>query len=431
MQIEQLYEIYLAHKDVQTDTRKLKKGSLFFALKGPNFNGNQFAGQAIAQGAAYAVVDEKEHVVNRQCLLVENVLDTLQKLALHHRKQLAIPFIGITGSNGKTTTKELITTVLQQRFKTYATVGNLNNHIGVPLTLLSIGHDAEIAVIEMGANHQKEIESYCKIALPTHGLITNCGKAHIEGFGGEEGVRKGKGELYDFIRQANGTVFRNVDLPYLADMAMGITNQVTYGSSNAQYIGKPVMDGIMLSVAILTSMAETTIHSQLVGKYNFANIMAAVAIGLHFHIPIDDIKAAIETYTPDNSRSQYVVIGNNQVVLDAYNANPTSMKAAIANFAAIDAEKKLLWLGGMKEMGADEAKEHEELIAFLSGYDWEEVLLVGAEFEHARQGYKWFATSAEAAQYVRRHMPVQATILIKGSRGSKMELLKEALEAGG
>lgn len=428
MQIAELYEIYLAHRDVQTDTRKLNNGSLFFALKGPSFNGNHFAKQAIDIGAAYAIVDEMEYVVNARCILVEDVLDTLQQLALHHRKQLNIPFIAITGSNGKTTTKELATTVLQQRFKTYATVGNLNNHIGVPLTILSIGSDAEIAVIEMGANHQKEIESYCKISLPTHALITNCGKAHIEGFGGEEGVRKGKGELYDFIRQVKGVIFRNTDLPYLEDMAVGIAHQITYGSANAKYIGMPIMEGMMLHVAMLSSMTETTICSQLVGKYNFANIMSAVAIGLHFGITIDIIKTAIEGYTPDNSRSQLIAMGNNKVILDAYNANPTSMKAAIANFASIDADKKLLWLGGMKEMGEDEIKEHDDLIAFLSTYQWEEVLLVGAEFKRDTQRYKWFATSAAAAEYVQLHLPEQATILIKGSRGSKMELLKAALE---
>lgn len=428
MQIEQLYQIYLEHRDVQTDTRKLQQGSLFFALKGPNFNGNQFAAQAIEKGAAYAIVDEKEFAINEQCIFVDDALETLQQLALHHRKQLNIPFIAITGSNGKTTTKELITTVLKQKFITTATVGNLNNHIGVPLTILSIGNDAQMAVIEMGANHQKEIESYCKIALPNYALITNCGKAHIEGFGGEAGVRKGKGELYDFIRQSNGIIFRNTDLEYLEDMSKGIAQQITYGSANAQYIGKPMLEGMMLSIIILTSMAETTIHSQLVGKYNFANIMAAVAVGLHFGIGIDDVKRAIETYTPDNSRSQLITIGSNKVILDAYNANPTSMKAAITNFASITADKKYLWLGGMKEMGTEETYEHDELIRFVKGYSWVEVLLVGMEFKRDDNAYKWFLTSAEAAAYVLQTQPQQATILIKGSRGSKMELLKEALE---
>lgn len=427
MEISELYKLYLQYPSVQTDTRKLKKGDIYFALKGPNFNGNTFAQQALNAGAAYAVVDESEYATTEQCILVDDVLTTLQQLAKHHRQQFDIPFIAITGSNGKTTTKELVTTVLQKRYKTYATKGNLNNHIGVPLTLLSIPADAEMAVIEMGANHQKEIASYCTIALPTHGIINNCGKAHIEGFGGIEGVRKGKGELYDYLRADKGIIFRNTDLEYLYDMAKGIEQQITYGSANATYIGKPLMDDMFLKVAVLTKNAEATISTHLVGEYNFPNVMVAVAVGLHFDISIDDIKDAIEAYNPDNSRSQWIQKGSNRLILDAYNANPTSMRAAIINFAKADLPNKMLWLGGMKEMGEAEEQEHRELVALINEYSWQDVILVGKEFNNLSGGHKHFSTSAEAKEYITNNKPDNASILVKGSRGSKMEVMTEAL----
>ncbi len=422
-----LYDIYLQHPGIQTDTRKLKNGDVFFALKGPNFNGNTFALQALEAGAAYAIVDEEEHAKNDRCILVDDVLTTLQQLALHHRKQFDIPFIAITGSNGKTTTKELLTTVLRKKYITYATEGNLNNHIGVPLTILKIKKDAQMAVIEMGANHLKEIAGYCRVALPTHGIITNCGKAHIEGFGGIEGVRKGKGELYDYLRDTGGTIFRNTDLTYLEEMAKGISTQITYGSTNAQYIGKPLMQGSFLDVAVLTTHAETTIHTQLVGDYNFPNVMLAVAAGLHFKIGIDPIREAIESYSPDNSRSQWLQKGSNKIILDAYNANPTSMRAAINNFALTDLENKILWLGAMKEMGPEEYNEHAQLVEFIAQNNWQQVILVGKEFAGLERSYLRFDTSAQAAEYVKEHVPAHSAILIKGSRGSKMEVLLEAL----
>lgn len=428
MSINELYEVYLRHPSVQTDTRKLKAGDLYFALKGPNFNGNAFAQQALDAGAAYAIVDEIEYATDNSCIYVDDVLATLQELAKYHRQQFNIPFIAITGSNGKTTTKELVTTVLKTKYKTYSTYGNLNNHIGVPLTLLSIPADAEMAVIEMGANHQKEIESYCTIALPTHGIITNCGKAHIEGFGGIEGVRKGKGELYDYLRAHNGVVFRNTDLDYLEEMAAGIGQQVTYGSANATYIGKPLMDDVFLKVAVLSSGAEATIHTNLVGEYNFPNVMVAVAVGLHFGISIDEIKKAIAEYNPDNSRSQWLQAGSNRLILDAYNANPTSMRAAIINFAKADLPDKMLWLGGMKEMGEAEVQEHKELVALVKEFPWKDVILVGKEFIGLTEGYTHFNTSAEAKDYIAANKPANASILIKGSRGSKMEVMAEALQ---
>ncbi len=426
METPALYNIYKQHPSVQTDTRKLKQGDIFFALKGPNFNGNAFAKHALDAGAAYAVIDEHEYAIDERYLLVEDVLTALQQLAKYHRLQLNIPFIAITGSNGKTTTKELVTTVLQQQYITYATEGNLNNHIGVPLTLLKIKPDAQMAVIEMGANHQKEIQSYCKIALPTHAIITNCGKAHIEGFGGIEGVRKGKGELYDFIRDNNGIIFRNTDLDYLIGMSAGISNQVSYGSADADYVGQAVMKDVFLSVAV-NKPVSTTIDTQLVGDYNFPNAMVAIAVGLHFGIDIDLIKQAIETYNPDNSRSQWVQKGSNKIILDAYNANPTSMRAAITNFAGTQLSNKMLWIGGMKEMGTEEAKEHAELVQLVQQYNWSNVILVGKEFDGITHSYPHFQTSADAAAYVKQHLPANAAILIKGSRGSKMEVLLDAL----
>lgn len=427
MDIASLYLLYKQHPSVQTDTRKLKNGDIYFALKGPNFDGNSFAQNALDAGAAYAVVDDARYATGERCILVDDVLQTLQELAKYHRQQFNIPFIAITGSNGKTTTKELVTNVLKSKYKTTATKGNLNNHIGVPLTILSIPSDTEMAVIEMGANHQKEIASYCTIALPTHGIITNCGKAHIEGFGGEEGVRKGKGELYDYLRANNGTIFRNSDLPYLKEMAAGIGHQITYGSADATYIGKPLTNDIFLKVAVLSKGAETSINTQLVGEYNFPNVMTAVATGLHFGLSIDEIKKAIEAYAPDNSRSQWVIAGTNKVILDAYNANPTSMRAAIINFAKTDLPNKILMLGGMKEMGEDEEKEHDELVTLVDEYKWYNVILVGPEFKHTGK-HQHFNTSTEAAEYIKQHLPENASILIKGSRSTKMELLLEALQ---
>jgi UDP-N-acetylmuramoyl-tripeptide--D-alanyl-D-alanine ligase len=427
LEISALYNIYLSHPSVQTDSRKIKAGDIFFALKGPSFNGNKFAAQSLRDGAIYAVVDEKEYAVNDHCILVDDVLETLQALARYHRQQFNIPFIAITGSNGKTTTKELVTAVLRQQYITYATDGNLNNHIGVPLTLLKIKSDAQMAVIEMGANHLKEIDSYCQIALPTHGIITNCGKAHIEGFGGIEGVRKGKGELYDHLRENGGAIFRNTDLDYLEGMAKNMPNQITYGSADATYLGKPVMDDVFLSVASLNKNTETLIKTKLVGEYNYPNVMVAIAVGSHFGIDIDRIKAAIEAYDPDNSRSQWIKKGSNSIILDAYNANPTSMKAAISNFANAKLENKILWLGGMKEMGADEVKEHKELVDFIAQFQWKDVVLVGKEFNDVSGNYKQYQTSAEAAEQIKASLPENAAILIKGSRGSKMEVLLDAI----
>jgi UDP-N-acetylmuramoyl-tripeptide--D-alanyl-D-alanine ligase len=426
MHTEGLYEIYTANPSVQTDTRKLKPGDLFFALKGPSFNGNTFAEGALNAGASYVVIDDPAYKVDERCIVVDDVLTALQDLARYHRRQFSIPFLAITGSNGKTTTKELITAVLRRKYITYATAGNLNNHIGVPLTLLSIKRDAQFAVIEMGANHQGEIASYCQIAEPTHGLITNVGKAHIEGFGGVEGIRKGKGELFDYLRSTGGAIYRNADLDYLLEMGRNINEQITYGEQHSSYQGKPERDGLFLNVR-LQKPEEAILKTHLVGAYNFANVMSAVAVGMSNGVSVADISAALDAYNPDNSRSQWLKRGSNQVILDAYNANPTSMKAAIENFAAADLQNKRLWIGAMKEMGDDELKEHRELVALIDSYAWQEVILVGQEFEPVKGGHQWFANSTEAAEAVRKVPPAGSSILIKGSRGSKMEVLLDAL----
>ncbi len=426
--IHSLYTLYREYPSVQTDTRHLQEGDIFFALKGPHFNGNHFAARALELGASYAVVDEAAYAANSRCLLVPDVLTALQQLALLHRRQFTIPFIAITGSNGKTTTKELLSAVLRTQYRTYTTSGNLNNHIGIPLTLLRIREDAEMAVIEMGANHLHEIASYCTIALPTHGIITNCGKAHIAGFGSEAGVRKAKGELYDFIRAHNGTIFRNTDLAYLEDMAAGIGKQITYGAHDAMYTGTPHMNHVWLRVMLNDTPGPVTIDTQLTGAYNFPNVMAAIAAGIHFGIPVEKISSAIASYQPDNSRSQWIQKDSNRIILDAYNANPTSMHAAITNFAQAPLDHKILWLGAMKELGGETEAEHRNLTDLVRQYDWADVILVGDEFKNITTGFKWFNNAAAAAEYIRTNRPENASVLIKGSRSSSMELLLEALE---
>jgi len=424
--IEDLYSIYCAHSSVVTDTRKLKQGDLYFALKGPNFNGNVFAIAALEAGAAYAIVDEKiadSDSYHDRIILVQDVLTALQQLAKYHRQQFDIPFIAITGSNGKTTTKELVYSVLASHFKTYTTQGNLNNHIGVPLTLLSIHKDADMAVIEMGANHQKEIESYCSYTLPTHGMITNCGKAHLEGFGSEEGVKKGKGELYDFLRAYNGTVFIMADYPYLQSMSQGIANIISYGQFDGQLQGEAIDLNGMLTVKINKGVDLDMIKTHLVGNYNLPNVLAAVTIGQYFKVPNEKIKAAIENYIPTNSRSQLVQWNNNEVILDAYNANPSSMKLAVENFSKLNKPNKVVCIGGMRELGADTLMEHQMLVDQLKQNNWSEVLLVGSEFKKCDHHYHYFDTVEAAKIWFESKEFSGYTLLIKGSRGIQMEQL--------
>jgi UDP-N-acetylmuramoyl-tripeptide--D-alanyl-D-alanine ligase len=419
--IEDLYQLYLQYPDVQTDTRQLQKNSIFFALSGENFNGNSFALQALQTGASYAIVDEDLNTSDERIIKVANVLDTLQQLAKHHRQQFNIPFIAITGSNGKTTTKELVNAVLTAQHITYTTAGNLNNHIGIPLTLLRIHSDAEMAVIEMGANHQKEIEGYCKYVLPTHGIITNCGKAHLEGFGGIEGVKKGKGELFDFIRENNGSVFIYNDYDYLKTMTQGIKEINTYGTHDAQITGLVLSSEPFLKVELTSGTDLGTIQTQLVGDYNLPNVLCAVAVGKYFNVPEDKLKHALASYTPTNSRSQMVEKGSNKIILDAYNANPTSTRLAIENLQKIPTQNKVLMLGSMAEVGTESLKEHQEIIDLIKKYTWEKVVLVGGDYAHVDHPFIYFKNANEAKEWFNKQTFDNAYILVKGSRSMQME----------
>jgi UDP-N-acetylmuramoyl-tripeptide--D-alanyl-D-alanine ligase len=426
--IEKLYQVYLRHPRIQTDTRKLIAGEIFFALKGPNFNGNTFAAKALETGAAAVVVDEDTGIEDERIFIFPDALKALQDLALHHRKQLPIPFLAITGSNGKTTTKELIHAVLSAKYKTSTTIGNLNNHIGVPLTILSVPTDTDIAVIEMGANHQKEIESYCRYTLPTHGIITNCGKAHLEGFGGIEGVRKGKGELFDFLRSHDGTAFIMWDYDYFHDMSIGIPHVITYGTKDAEVTGQVLQGEPFLQVRMTGGTSVKHISTQLVGDYNLPNIIVAVAVGEYFNVPAELIVSAIEHYSPTNSRSQLIKKGNNTIILDAYNANPTSMKAAIENFAKLHQQDKYVCIGGMMELGDESVAEHQSIVDLLERFSWKEVLLTGGDFSKVNHHYHYFDNAVLARDWLISASPQNATLLIKGSRSMKMETLLEAFQ---
>lgn len=431
--IESLYEKFLqAGQLVSTDTRKLSKGSLFFALKGENFNANSFAADALEQGCAYAVIDEEKYLSGERTILVANVLETLQELARHHRRQLHIPFIAITGSNGKTTTKELINAVLSKKYKTLATYGNLNNHIGVPLTLLSVTKEHEIAIIEMGANHQGEIDFLCNIADPDYGIITNIGKAHLEGFGGIEGVIKGKSEMYRFLQRKKGKVFVHADDAVLHDL-LPDNDKITYGTKKLyDVVGKLNPQAEQVEFAWRTRYTASTlkdapyIKTQLIGVYNYHNLLCAACVGTTFHVSEQDINAALQEYTPSNNRSQLHKTGKNTLILDYYNANPSSMSAAIENFSNIKAEHKMLVLGDMLELGEDTIKEHELIVELLKKNRFENYVLVGPVF-HAIEKEKSFSSSDEAREYLKKLSPEGNTILVKGSRGIKLENVLEAL----
>jgi UDP-N-acetylmuramoyl-tripeptide--D-alanyl-D-alanine ligase len=356
------------------------------------------------------------------------VLLTLQQLANYHRKQFQIPILAITGSNGKTTTKELVHAVLSATYNTYTTEGNLNNHIGVPLTLLKIKKDAQMAVIEMGANHQKEIESYCRIAEPSHGLITNCGKAHLEGFGGVEGIKKGKGELFDWLRAHGGTAFIMADYDYLEDMSAGIQEVITYGTTNADTIGQVAAGDPFLSVTFSKPHAGT-IATSLVGGYNLPNVLAAVSIGHYFKVPYEQMKKAIETYQPSNSRSQMVTHGTTKIIVDAYNANPSSMKLAIENFAQVPGDGKILVLGAMAELGGESLQEHEAVVDELKKHNWKQVLLVGGDFAKLEHPYRQMASADEAGRWLQQQPLDGACLLLKGSRSMQIEKVMTYIKA--
>jgi UDP-N-acetylmuramoyl-tripeptide--D-alanyl-D-alanine ligase len=434
--IELIYKHFLKHPIVCTDTRDIKKDALFFALKGGNFNGNQFAEQALNSGCSIAIIDEIAYKKDERYILVDDVLTALQQLANHHRKQLAIPVIGITGSNGKTTSKELINAVLSKKYNVLATKGNLNNHIGVPLTLLSITKEHELAIIEMGANHQGEIALLSSIAEPEFGVITNIGKAHLEGFGGLEGVKKGKSELYKFILEKKGKVFVHGDDDTLIELAAN-NDKVTYGTKKLyDIVGAIVNTGTeFISFQWSTRYTASTLKkspvvtTQLVGVYNYHNLLCAACIGSFFKVEDEKINEALTEYTPSNNRSQLQKTANNTLILDYYNANPTSMSAAIENFSSLNHSSKMVILGDMLELGEDSATEHTAIVNMLQQKNNMDVVLVGPLFCEAGKtsNYHCFKNSDDALNYFKSAAIKNATILIKGSRGIKLENVLPAL----
>ncbi len=432
-----LYAHFLKHPVVCTDTREIKPGSLFFALKGEKFNGNKFAAQALNSGAAMAIIDEEQFKKDDRYVLVSDVLTSLQQLANYQRNQLRIPVIAITGSNGKTTTKELLNAVLRQKYKVLATQGNLNNHIGVPLTLLSITHEHEMAIIEMGANHKAEIAFLCAVANPDFGIITNIGKAHLEGFGGIEGVIKGKSELYTFIKNKQGKLFVNGDDPLLMELA-GSCDKITYGNQqSSDIVGVMNQNKEVGCIAFQWATKHNAdnvkkseiISTQLVGAYNYYNLLCATCVGNYFNIDHILISKALREYVPTNNRSQLHKTNHNTLILDYYNANPSSMRSAIENFAALDHPNKMLILGDMLELGEESAKEHRLIIELVLQQKFSNTLLVGPCFMEAgkKAKAKTVATSEEALAFLQQNRIRNAAILIKGSRGIKLEMVMEAL----
>ena len=430
MTLAEIYQIFLNHPKVTTDSRKIEPGSIFFALKGENFNGNLFAVSAIERGAAYAIVDEAEFVVNDSILLVEDVLQTLQDLARHHRQCLGTPILAITGTNGKTTTKELTAAVLSKKFNLIYTRGNLNNHIGVPLTLLTLRAETEFGVIEMGANHPGEIAALCQIALPDYGLITNIGSAHLEGFGSFEGVVQTKTELYRFIEQKNGTLFVNNSNPILTrrtgqSKKIGYTADKTFEGLE----GESVSADPLLVVKVLFPKGWLYIRTNLVGSYNLENVLAATAIGQYFGINPTEIASAIEGYQPDNNRSQMVVTDRNRLLMDAYNANPSSTSAALENFAKLEAAKKGVILGDMLELGSYSGEEHQKMVDYLSTLKLDLIVLTGPNYSACilPDSFYCFDNSAELATFLNQKQLTGYLLLIKGSRGMKLESVRPEL----
>ncbi len=432
--IPELYQLFLTTTGITTDSRKVERGSIFFALKGEHFDGNKFAEQTIEQGAAYSVIDDIKLKGIPKLIYVDNVLETMQLLANYHRKQFKIPIIAITGTNGKTTTKELLSSILSEHYRTHFTKGNLNNHIGVPLTLLSMPKETEIAVIEMGANHIGEIATLCKITAPTHGIITNVGKAHLEGFGSFEGVKKAKSELYNYLAENKGVAFINLDEPCLEDLARSIEHKVFYQKSVSPNLSVPVLETKLavttplIQIAFLSNRKNQTVevNSNLFGLYNFNNLQSAVSIGRYFKVPGEKIKIAIEKYIPTNNRSQLLKHGTNTFILDAYNANPTSMRIALDNLSEMIGKKKIIVLGDMLELGDYSEEEHQSIFDYALSKPFFQFIFVGNEFGKniaKNEAVHHFQNVVELKKWFDQQTYENALFLLKGSRGIQLEKL--------
>jgi UDP-N-acetylmuramoyl-tripeptide--D-alanyl-D-alanine ligase len=433
MKIKDLYDIFMKHPSVCLDSRNVTAGSIFFSLKGDRYDGNRFANEALGKGCSYAVIDDPGYHKNDRYILVKDVLTSLQKLSAYHRRHFRIPVLAVTGSNGKTTTKELCHDVLSSKLNTITTQANLNNHIGVPMTILRMRQGTEIAVIEMGANHQGEIASLCHIASPSHGLITNIGRAHLEGFNGFEGVITAKKELYDFIRSSHGLVFINAGNELLNSISSGLP-RVAYGEGKETTVsGEVISSDPFLSVGIDFKSTDGKVlqhihvNTGLIGQYNFENILAAACVGLHFGVDPETIAMAIASYKPSNYRSQYIKTGSNTVILDAYNANPSSMEQAILNFMRIHAGHKAMILGDMFELGRESEQEHRKILEIVRASGVQTVVLVGEIFSSLSNSSFCFTNTSQAMDYLREHPITSSMILIKGSRLMGLEKLMDVL----
>ncbi|WP_368308886.1 UDP-N-acetylmuramoyl-tripeptide--D-alanyl-D-alanine ligase, partial [Parabacteroides distasonis] len=421
MSIIDLYDLFIHNPQITTDSRNCPKGSIFFALKGDKFDGNQYAGKALASGCVYAVIDNPDYYIGERTILVDNVLKTLQQLAHHHRKVLGLPIIGITGTNGKTTTKELLAAVLSTKFNLLYTEGNFNNHIGVPLTLLRLTHDHEMAVIEMGASHPGDIKELVDIVHPNYGIITNVGRAHLEGFGSFEGVIRTKGELYDYIRRSKGKIFIKKENEYLQSIAKGI-EQITYGNGDDAFASGQVVSCDPFLVFNWKQQGKLhTVETHMIGSYNLDNVLAAVAVGRFFKIPAERISRAIAAYEPTNNRSQFKKTDNNELIIDAYNANPSSMKVALDNFITMPVQPKAIILGDMRELGPTSNELHAEVVEQIKKGQFDKVFLCGEHFSKVGKEFSPFATTEAMTEELRRQPLKGYHILIKGSHSMGLE----------
>ncbi len=427
MTIQNIHNLFLKCSSISIDTRKIVSNSFFVAIKGENFDANTFAKEALEKGASYVIIDNEEYFIDDRTILVANSLEALQELAKYHRHYLKLPIIALTGSNGKTTTKELINAVLSKKYNTKATIGNLNNHIGVPLTLLSFTNETEIGIVEMGANHQKEIEFLCYIAQPDYGYITNFGKAHLEGFGGVEGVIKGKSEMYSYLKQNNKKVFVNLDDAIQNSKTVDF-DRITFSQMD-ETTGVHI-ESVTANPFVTIQTLGTAIKSHLIGLYNANNINAAITIGNHFGVAINDIKAAIESYIPENNRSQLLTKGSNEIILDAYNANPSSMRVALENFIQLDKKNKTIIIGDMYELGEESLAEHKDIVSFLDQNSSFECHFVGKDFyANAMQktNFHFYNSFEDFIKFLEGTKLGNRTLLIKGSRGMALERTLEYL----